>query len=70
MLSFNRKSLQRVLEENGRRAGTAFRVSMPATLPNILSPLLEDIAPEFPLSRPDRNCDDQPALTPVKDNLS
>ncbi len=64
MLSFNRKSLRTTLEENCRREGNAFRVSMPATLPNILSPLSENVAvSKIPHSRPDPNRggrDDQP----------
>lgn len=64
MLSFNKKSLRTVLEESGRRDCTAFRVSMPATLPNVLSALPEDVnALGIPDSRPDPNrggCDDQP----------
>lgn len=63
MLSFNRKSLRTVLEKNAGREGAAFRVGMPATLPNILSPLPENIGTGFSRPRPDPNLngrDDQP----------
>lgn len=55
MLSFTQKSLRTVLEENGRREGEAFRASMPEALPNVLSPLPENIGTGFSRPRPDPN---------------
>jgi hypothetical protein len=63
MLSFKKKSLRTVLEENAQRATAPFRLILSATLPSILSPLPEDIVPVFPVSRhgPSRGGrDDQP----------